>query len=69
MSDYVRKLAVPATIAVCFFLSGFFNTAIVLDLGMREIIIGLFSGAIGGLATLAVMLHQWSAGETPAAAE
>jgi len=49
---------VPGTIAVPFFLFGFFVTANLLDLSLREIAIGLFAGTVGGLTTLAAMLHQ-----------
>ena len=57
MTD-LRKLAIPAVIAVSFFLFGFFVTAELLDLSLREIAIGLVSGGIGGLTTLAAMIHQ-----------
>ena len=68
MIDNLRGLAMPATIATCFFLFGFFSTAGMLGLTAREIAIGLVSGAIGGLTTLAAVLHQWSR-DIPASAE
>ncbi len=58
MIDNVRQFAVPAIIGISFFLFGFFTTADLLELSLREIMVGLAAGAVGGLTTLAVVLHQ-----------
>ena len=59
MVDDLRKLTAPGIIAVSFFLFGFFTTADLLGLSLREIMVGLMAGAVGGVTTLATMLHQW----------
>ena len=53
------NLAVPGIIAVSFFLFGFFTTADLLGLSLREIMVGLMAGTVGGVTTLAAVLHQW----------
>ena len=58
MIEDLRKLTVPGVIAISFFLFGFFTTADVLDLSLREIMVGLIAGVVGGLTTLAAVLHQ-----------
>ena len=59
MVDDLRKLTVPGIIAVSFFLFGFFTTADLLGLSLREIMVGLMAGTVGGVTTLATVLHQW----------
>jgi hypothetical protein len=49
---------VPGTIAVPFFLFGFFVTANLLDLSLHEIAVGLFAGVVGGLTMLVAVLHR-----------
>ena len=58
MIHELRKLTIPILIAVSFFLFGFFVTANALDLSLREIVVGLIAGAVGGITTLAAVLHQ-----------
>lgn len=55
--------AVPITIGVSFFLFGFFAVANLVALSDREVVIGLISGAIGGLTILTVVL--WSERKRP----
>jgi fluoride ion exporter CrcB/FEX len=64
----IRNLAVPAVIAVSFFLFGFFVTADLLDLSLREIVVGLVAGVVGGLTTLAAVIQQARSAPTPASA-
>jgi hypothetical protein len=59
----VQDLVVPITITVSFYVFGFFITAELLGLSGREIVIGLVSGTIGGITTLAAVLHQAKAAE------
>jgi hypothetical protein len=54
----LRKRAIPITLAISFFLIGFFITADLLSLSLREIIIGMVAGMVGGITTLAVVLHE-----------
>jgi hypothetical protein len=53
-----QKLRVPIVISVLFFMFGSFVTAQALDMSLREIMIGLFAGAAGGIAMLVATLHQ-----------
>ena len=50
MIQRLQQHALPIVIAVAFYVSGFFATASLLTLSTRDIVIGLFAGAIGGLA-------------------
>lgn len=54
----IRKLMIPIVIGISFFIFGFFVTANALDLSLREIVIGLIAGAVGGITTLVAVLHQ-----------
>ena len=54
----LRKLLIPSIISISFFVFGFFVVAHALDLALREIVIGLIAGAIGGITMLATILHQ-----------
>ena len=54
----IRKLTVPILITVSFFIFGFMVMADVLDMSLREIVIGVICGAIGGTTTLASVLFQ-----------
>ena len=58
MLERLRPYTVPITIAVSFYLFGFFVMANVLTLTDRDIIVGLIAGAIGGLTTLFAVLWQ-----------
>ena len=58
MIENLQKLAVPAAIAISFFLFGFFITADMLGLSLREIMVGLVAGTVGGVTTLIAVLHQ-----------
>ena len=58
MLDYVKKQTVTITIGVSFFVFGFFITANLLHLSERDVLVGLISGAIGGVTMLAVSLVQ-----------
>jgi hypothetical protein len=53
----LQKHAVPIVIGVSFYTFGFFVMVNVLQLTEREIMVGLFSGAVGGLTMLAVVLR------------
>jgi hypothetical protein len=63
----LRQLAMPIAITVSFFVFGFMVTADMLDLSLREIAIGLISGAVCGLTTLVVTLHQMRTSSEPKA--
>jgi hypothetical protein len=54
----ILERKVPIIIAVSFFLFGFFVTADLLGLSLREIVIGVAAGAVGGLTTLIVVLRE-----------
>jgi hypothetical protein len=54
----LRNLTVPIAIAVSFFLFGFFVTANLFDMSIREIAVGLIAGAVGGMTSLVTVLHQ-----------
>jgi hypothetical protein len=58
MLDYVKKQTVTITIGVSFFVLGFFIAANLLHLSERDVLVGLISGAIGGVTMLAVSLAQ-----------
>lgn len=58
MRDYVKKHTVTITIGVAFFVFGFFIVANVVGLSERDILVGLISGAVGGVTMLAVALFQ-----------
>jgi tetrahydromethanopterin S-methyltransferase subunit D len=58
MLSYVKQQTVTITIGVSFFVFGFFIAANVLHLSERDILVGLISGAIGGVTMLAVSLVQ-----------
>ena len=65
----IQHLAVPITITVSFYVFGFFIMAETLGLSGREIVIGLISGAVGGVTTLiAVLYRQDAADMLPSAA-
>ncbi len=63
----VQKLTVPITIAIAFYVFGFFITAEALGLTGREIVIGLIAGSVGGITTLVAVLHKAAAGPAPSA--
>jgi hypothetical protein len=58
MLSYVKQHTVTITIGVSFFVFGFFIVANLLQLSGREVLVGLFSGAVGGATMLAVSLVQ-----------
>ena len=58
MMTYVRIHTVPITIGVSFFVFGFFIAANILHLSERDVLVGLISGAVGGVTMLAVALVQ-----------
>ena len=58
MMDYVKKQTVTITIGVSFFVFGFFIAANLLNLSERDVLVGLISGAIGGVTMLAVSRLQ-----------
>ncbi len=58
MLSYVKKQTVTITIGVSFFVFGFFIVANLLHLSERDVLVGLISGAIGGVTMLAVSLVQ-----------
>jgi hypothetical protein len=58
MLSYVKKQTVTITIGVSFFVFGFFIFANLLKLSERDVLVGLISGAIGGVTMLAVSLVQ-----------
>lgn len=67
MLDYVKKQTVTITIGVSFFVLGFFIAANLLHLAERDILVGLISGAIGGVTMLAVSLAQERRSDTTSA--
>ena len=58
MLSYVKKQTVTITIGVSFFVFGFFIVANLLKLSERDVLVGLISGAVGGVTMLAVSLIQ-----------
>jgi uncharacterized YccA/Bax inhibitor family protein len=58
MLSYVKKQTVTITIGVSFFVFGFFIVANLLHLSERDIVVGLISGAVGGITMLLVSLVQ-----------
>ena len=58
MMTYVRMHTVTITIGVSFYVFGFFIAANILRLSERDVVVGLISGAIGGLTMLAVAIAQ-----------
>jgi hypothetical protein len=58
MLSYVRKHTVTITIGVSFFVLGFFIVANLLKLTERDVLVGLISGAVGGVTMLATSLSQ-----------
>jgi hypothetical protein len=58
MLSYVKKQTVTITIGVSFFVFGFFVVANLLKLTERDVLVGLISGAVGGVTMLATSLSQ-----------
>lgn len=58
MLSYIKKQTVTITIGVSFFVFGFFIAANLLKLSERDVLVGLVSGAIGGITMLAVSLAR-----------
>jgi hypothetical protein len=58
MLTYIRIHTVTITIGVSFFVFGFFIAANILHLSERDVVVGLISGAVGGLTMLAAALVQ-----------
>jgi hypothetical protein len=58
MLDYLHRHTVPITLAVSFYVAGFFATANVLRLSDRDIVVGLVAGCIAGVTILASILWQ-----------
>jgi uncharacterized YccA/Bax inhibitor family protein len=58
MLSYVKNQTVTITIGVSFFVFGFFVVANILRLSGREVLVGLISGAVGGLMMLVVSILQ-----------
>jgi uncharacterized YccA/Bax inhibitor family protein len=58
MLSYVKNQTVTITIGVSFFVFGFFVVANILHLSGHEVLVGLISGAVGGLTMLAVSILQ-----------
>jgi hypothetical protein len=58
MMTYVRTHTVTITIGVAFFVFGFFIAANILHLSERDILVGLISGAVGGVTMLTAALVQ-----------
>jgi hypothetical protein len=58
MIQQLKSFSVPITIAVAFYLFGFFVMANVLTLTSRDVVVGLVAGAVGGATTLAAVLLQ-----------
>jgi hypothetical protein len=54
----IRKLRVAMIIAVAFYIFGFFVIADLLNMNVREIVIGLFAGGIAGVTTLVAILFD-----------
>jgi hypothetical protein len=58
MLSYVKQQTVTITIGVSFFVFGFFVAANLLNLTERDVLVGLISGAVGGVTMLATSLSQ-----------
>jgi hypothetical protein len=59
MLQQLQRYATRIVMGVAFYLFGFFVVANALDLGDREIVIGLVAGLIGGVTMLlAVMIQE-----------
>jgi len=58
MLHYVKKQTVTITIGVSFFVFGFFIAANLLQLSERDVLVGLISGAVGGVTMLLVSSAQ-----------
>jgi len=58
MLHQVQQHAVRIVMGVAFYLFGFFVVANALDLGDREIMVGLAAGFIGGVTMLCAALRQ-----------
>lgn len=58
MLSYVKEQTVTITVGVSFFVFGFFAVANLVKLTERDILVGLISGAIGGITMLATSLSQ-----------
>lgn len=58
MLSYVKKQTVTITIGVSFFVFGFFIAASLFELSERDILVGLISGAVGGITMFFVSLVQ-----------
>ena len=58
MLSYVKTQTVTITIGVSFFVLGFFIVANLLKLTERDVLVGLLSGAVGGVTMLATSVSQ-----------
>ena len=67
MLSYVKKQTVTITIGVSFFVFGFFIAANLLHLSERDVLVGLISGAIGGVTMLGVSQLQERRADTVSA--
>jgi tetrahydromethanopterin S-methyltransferase subunit D len=67
MLSYVKQQTVTITIGVSFFVFGFFITANLLHLSERDVLVGLISGAIGGITMLGVSHLQERRSDTVSA--
>jgi hypothetical protein len=58
MMSYLKQHTVTITIGISFYVFGFFIAANILNLSERDVIVGLISGAVGGITMLTVALFQ-----------
>jgi hypothetical protein len=58
MIEHIRAHRVTITIGVAFYVFGFFIVANALHLSERDVVVGLISGAIGGVTMLIASLVQ-----------
>jgi uncharacterized YccA/Bax inhibitor family protein len=58
MLDFVKRHTVTITIGVSFFVFGFFIVANILGLSERDVVVGLISGAVGGITMLVTAIVQ-----------
>ena len=58
MLQQLQRHAARIVMGVAFYLFGFFVVANALDLGDREIVVGLFAGLIGGSTMLLSVMMQ-----------
>ena len=58
MTHDLQDLIVPSIISILFFVFGFFVTADLLDLSVREMMVGVFAGVVCGVTVLCAVLHQ-----------